>query len=99
MTVPQDPVPWLPLGKTGVHYWMVQRMAKACGVDTAEAAKQGDLEPESWADMVTRCRSCRWVDGCGRWLSRHEADAEHSEPPGTCINADLLKLLSERQSS
>ena len=60
MTNPQDPVPWLPLGKTGVHYWMVQRMAKACGVDTAEAAEKGDLEPECSATLPVTGARHRW---------------------------------------
>lgn len=99
MTGSQSPVPWLPLGKTGVHYWLVQRMAKACGVDTIKAAEEGDLEPESWAELVTRCRSCRWADGCDRWLRRHEGDDVQLKPPSECINSDVLNFLSERQSS
>ncbi|MCI5110628.1 MAG: DUF6455 family protein [Marivita sp.] len=92
----EDPsVAWKPLGKTGVHYWLVQRMAKTCGVDTARAAEDGDLELEAWADMVQRCRSCQWVDGCERWLSRQRTEA--AAPPDDCVNARLLALLAERQ--
>ncbi len=97
MTNRQQTVPWRPLGKTGVHYWLVQRMAKVCDVDTAKAVEDGDLEPESWAGIVTRCRSCRWVDGCERWLAQQDG-ASGAHPPSDCLNGNVLALLAERQS-
>ena len=96
MTGASRPVPWKPLGDTGVHFWLVQRMAKTCGVDTAQAAGDGDLEPEAWVDMIQRCRACQWTQGCKRWLSRHESESS-AQPPMDCINAKIFKKLSERQ--
>lgn len=88
--------PWQPLGDTGVHYWRVQRMAKTCGVDTALAARDGLLEQEDWVDVVQKCRSCQWSNECQRWLRRHERDAT-ARPPSDCVNAEIFKMLSERQ--
>lgn len=98
MTFGQSSSPWRPLGKTDVHFWLVQRMSKVCGVDTARAANDGDLESESWAEMINECRSCQWVDGCQRWLDRHN-DEDHARPPNACVNAGRLKQLAERQGS
>lgn len=96
MTGPVPKSRWTPLGKTGVHYWFVQRMAKTCGVDMAVASDHGDIDQSSWADMVQTCRSCQWTDGCERWLSRQDA-ATGATPPATCLNADILKLLAQEQ--
>lgn len=96
MTGPTPPVPWRPLGDTGVHFWRVQRMARTSGVDPVEAFDQGNMTQQDWVDMVQRCRSCPWVDGCARWLNRH-ADAPGTPPPETCLNAKGFKRLSERQ--
>ncbi len=96
MTFTHRHIPWRPLGQTGVHYWLVQRMAKSCGVDTALASANGNLTSNDWVAAVQRCRSCQWVDGCERWLDRHDA-AGTSRPPETCLNAGLVKLLTERQ--
>ncbi|WP_439124841.1 DUF6455 family protein [Marivita sp.] len=96
MTGLQPPVPWRPLGDTGVHFWLLQRMAKTCGVNTAEAANRGDLDSEAWVDLVQRCRTCQWADGCKRWLETHRSDLE-AKPPTDCVNASLLRLLAERQ--
>ncbi|MCR9109677.1 DUF6455 family protein [Marivita sp. XM-24bin2] len=96
MTYAQKHIPWRPLGQTGVHYWRVQRMAKSCGVDTALASANGDLNSRDWAAAVQRCRSCQWVDGCERWLDRHDK-ASKAAPPERCLNAGLLRNLTERQ--
>lgn len=97
MSGPHATPAWRPLGRTGVHYWLVQRMAKTCGVDTAQAAQSGSLDPGSWVEMVTRCRSCNWVDGCDRWLKSH-VDKPNAAPPAECRNADGLRRLAERPS-
>lgn len=96
MTGRQNPVSWRPLGKTGVHYWLVQRMAKTCGVDTAQAMSDGDLQEATWVDMVQHCRTCQWVDGCQRWLDQQDTESAAS-PPGACVNGDIFQRLAERQ--
>lgn len=98
MTPAKDIVPWRPIGDTGVHYWLVQRMAKTCGVDTADASRSGQLDQNAWADMVQTCRGCRWTEGCTRWLDKPDHVAAE-EPPENCLNAKLLKLLAEEQAA
>lgn len=97
MTRDAGSVAWRPLGDATEHYWLVQRMAKTCGVDPAAAAERGDLSAERWADMVNRCRSCDWVGGCQRWLDRQDSDSD-ATPPTTCVNAERLRALAERQT-
>lgn len=96
MSPAADEVPWRPLGDTGVHYWLVKRMAKTCDIDMVDAVESGDLQIEGWADLVRKCRSCTWVDGCTRWLDRND-QTDGAEPPANCINASLFRLLAEGQ--
>ena len=67
-----------PMGALTEHYWLVQRMAKAVGCDTAQAMEEGRLDPQEWAEMVTRCRGCEVTCACRDWLAR----AELEEAPG-----------------
>lgn len=96
MTHPPTKLPWKPLGDTGVHYWLLKRMAKTCDIDVVEAVDAGNLDTESWADMVQSCRSCQWVDGCTRWLDT-QSRSDGSQPPADCVNANLLRRLAEGQ--
>ena len=79
------------LGDENEHYWLVQRMARATGVDLVEATKAGVLSQEEWAGIVTRCRSCQWSEGCQSWLS--EPVDEERPFPETCINRKRLAAL------
>ena len=88
---------WRPLGDMTDHYWLVQRMAKACGVDTAAAVERGDLESNGWTEIVNACRSCQWVDGCQRWLDQQEP-GQSTVPPAACVNAAKIMSLSEGQN-
>lgn len=88
--------PWAPLGDAGAHYWLVQKMAKTCGVDTAEAVRTGDLDQEQWAALVQRCRTCQWTEGCERWLARLD-HPEAEVPPEGCVNSSILLGLAEGQ--
>ena len=97
MTQPLDNVPWRPLGDTGVHYWLVQRMAKRCGVDTSQASECGEIDQDDWVGLVQRCRGCAWTNGCERWLARLDEDGT-VDPPSECVNADILKALAVTQA-
>lgn len=97
MTQEPHNVPWRPLGNTGVHYWLVQRMAKRCGANMAEAADSGALDQEDWVGIVHKCRGCAWTEGCQRWLSHLDEDGT-AEPPRECLNADILKALAVSQT-
>ncbi|MBP0482446.1 DUF6455 family protein [Sagittula salina] len=81
-----------PMGDEMEHYWLVQRVAKATGIDLVQAMERGVLEQARWAEIVTSCRSCHWTDGCARWLEAHtEAkDAEDRPLPGPCLNRRRL---------
>lgn len=96
MTGAVPPTEWTPLGEPGTHYWFVQRMAKASGVDMAMAADSGSIDQDHWAEIVHTCRSCQWTDGCERWLSRQDHDTMEG-PPDECLNAGILRELAERQ--
>jgi len=58
-----------PLGDARRHFWLAQRMARNGGLDLAGAKARGDLDQESWARMVQRCRGCDWTTGCERFLA------------------------------
>lgn len=80
-----------PLGDPKTHFWKVQDMAKATDTNLVEAFEAGKMTSEEWAGMVERCRSCQWVEGCERWLSRHEDGG--AEPPVDCVNHKRFEAL------
>lgn len=83
----------VPLGDEIDHYWLVQRMAKATGVDLVRATEAGLLEQEDWASIVTRCRGCQWAGGCDHWLSL--PGDESRSLPDRCLNRNQLTALKE----
>ncbi|GGF61861.1 MULTISPECIES: DUF6455 family protein [Mameliella] len=89
------PAPTRPtvLGDETEHYWLVQRMAKATGVDLVGAMDAGLLTQEDWAGLVTRCRGCTWSEGCGQWLNKPVDDTRSF--PGTCLNRKRLAALQD----
>lgn len=80
-----------PLGKTLDHYWKVQKMAKATGVDLVEAFDAGDLTSDQWAGVVSRCRQCGWLGGCEAFLDGAEEGQE--APPRDCVNHKVFEAL------
>ncbi len=80
-----------PLGPPGKHFWRVQKMAKATGVDLVAARETDALSQSDWAGMVTRCRSCDCVEGCARFLARAE-DGKEAAPDG-CMNQKRFNAL------
>lgn len=58
------------LGPQTEHFWLVQRMAKAAGVNLVQAWDAGLIDHEGWSGIVTRCRGCQWTDGCRRILDK-----------------------------
>ena len=82
-----------PLGDETEHYWLVQRMAKATGVDLVRATDAGLLSQDDWAGIVTRCRGCQWADGCAHWLG---APVEEERAlPNPCLNRKRLAALKD----
>lgn len=88
-----------PLGDERTHYWRVQRMARATGVDLAEAQRRGVLPQRDWAGMVGRCRGCLWAEGCDRWLDHRAGIAEETDAPRACpedcVNRRVFAALQE----
>lgn len=95
-TTTKDPRPRV-RGDVNEHYWLAQRMAKATGVDVAGAFSDGALDSEEWADLITRCQTCRWTEGCKRFLDRTSDDTPSI--PHTCENHALLERLAARQDT
>ena len=86
------------LGPEIEHYWLVQRMAKATGVDLVEAWDRGLLTSEDWAAIITRCRGCQWVEGCDRYLNV-PTEATRTAP-GPCLNkARLARIKAQLEES
>ena len=88
-----------PLGNARHHFWLVQRMAGLNGLDLAGARARGDLDQETWADVVERCRGCDWTEGCERFLTKGVlAKRDGAEWPKQCRNRMSLaglKVLEE----
>lgn len=82
------------LGSETEHFWLVQRMAKATGVDLVKAMDDGRLSHSDWSGIVTRCRTCQWVEGCDRFLSLPDGAAR--DLPEPCLNAGRLAGLKEQ---
>jgi len=80
-----------PIGNSMDHYCRVIDMANAVGVDPAKAMDQGVLKGSEWANMVSLCRSCDWVDGCKKFLARETSPAS---VPSQCLNAQTFRRLA-----
>lgn len=97
MTDPQGvPRNKLVLGPENEHFWLVQRMAKATGVDLVQAADLNIMTQHDWADIVTHCRGCDWSQSCGRWLKQSQ-DAERALPEN-CVNRSRLAEIKAELS-
>ena len=84
-----------PLGNPIKHFWLVQDMARAAGVDLAAARRDGRLSVEDWSAMVTRCRGCQWTGGCQHWLDAQAAGKDAQVPPACANRAVFDQLLRE----
>ncbi|MDJ0823585.1 MAG: DUF6455 family protein [Paracoccaceae bacterium] len=93
MAPQDDSRPFAPLGEVNQHYWLALRMAKATGVDLAQAMDADLLDQEGWSQMVTRCRGCVWAKGCTRWLDIPHDDLRAL--PTSCVNRDRFAALRE----
>ncbi|KPP83331.1 MAG: hypothetical protein HLUCCO07_12710 [Rhodobacteraceae bacterium HLUCCO07] len=78
-----------PLGDMRRHFWMVQKMARAQGLDLAGAMARGDLDQAEWAGIVKRCQSCDGAAHCARLL----AGDGPGELPGYCCNREPFRIL------
>lgn len=85
-----------PMGDVHYHYWLTLGMAKAVGVSLTQALHDGRITRAQYADIVTRCRGCKWGGGCTEWLSRQSGIAD--EVPETCANHETFKALKAGKS-
>lgn len=90
----------LPLGDERAHFWRVQRMARATGLDLAAAQRAGLLPQRDWADIVRCCRGCHWAEECGRWLDDSAelnddagGQGDSRACPGECVNRRTFAAL------
>lgn len=60
----------VPLGDPARHFWMTRSVARAMGLSLTEAMAEGTLSQKAYADLLTRCRSCRFVTECEAWLGQ-----------------------------
>lgn len=80
------------LGDIRTHYWMTAGMARAVGVDLAEARHSGVLSDQGYAALVTSCRSCCYMEECRAWLGT-AGDGGAVVPEG-CANACVWARLA-----
>ncbi|PYG26424.1 DUF6455 family protein [Pelagimonas varians] len=88
MSVQTEQPPKLVLGPEMEHFWLVQRMAKATGIDLVEAADADVMSQKDWASIVTHCRGCGWAEGCGKWLNKPKDEVR--DLPSKCVNRPRL---------
>ncbi|SHK16654.1 hypothetical protein SAMN05444000_12075 [Shimia gijangensis] len=82
-----------PLGDPARHFWMTRSVARAMGVSLSEAMAEDRLSHRNYADLVTRCRQCHFVQECENWLSRQVDRADCA--PGCCQHAALFDSLKD----
>ncbi|MDA7429965.1 DUF6455 family protein [Primorskyibacter aestuariivivens] len=80
-----------PLGDPALHFFITRGVARAMGLNLGDALRTGQLEPETYARMVTRCRGCARVGSCQVWLAN--SSVPHSSPPEQCPNAREFQSL------
>ncbi|MEM7487857.1 MAG: DUF6455 family protein [Pseudomonadota bacterium] len=83
-----------PMGDVRTHLTLFRTMAAETGADPVRAFDEGRLDPVCWAEAVNRCRDCRWVEGCRRWLAV-PADRPRAVPSGCANGAMLTGLRAE----
>ncbi|MBY6057374.1 hypothetical protein KUV26_06245 [Leisingera daeponensis] len=84
-----------PLGNPLYHLRLMARMGQSAGADLSAALAAGDISPEGWAEMITRCRGCAAPNQCAAFLA---ARGHAAGPMPGCRNADALIQLKERRT-
>ena len=81
----------IPLGDPIHHFWLTRSVARSIGLNLSEVMVEGRLTPQSYAEMVTKCRQCPLVLECQQWLATHGGGADAA--PEQCLNAAQLNSL------
>lgn len=79
------------LGDPARHFFMTRGVARVMGVSLNEAMNAGELAPDVYARMVTRCRGCALVEACQEWLAQ-QTHLSTTPPPGCCNASELSRL-------
>ena len=74
------------LGDPARHFWMTRSVARVMGFSLSDAMAKGRLSSEGYAQMVSRCRTCRQVSDCELWLASVRHGPAEIAPVG-CVNA------------
>lgn len=82
-----------PLGDPARHFWMTRSMARAVGVSLSEVMVEGRLSHKGFADLVTSCRQCQFVQDCEEWLAQQ--DHKTSQAPDCCQHAAVFEALKD----
>lgn len=85
------------LGDPNRAFWLTRSVARTVGLNLSEAMCRGDLAPDEYAAMVTRCRMCAHAETCEQWLAQNGAGADRV--PDHCANARTLNgLITESRA-
>ncbi|TNF17421.1 MAG: hypothetical protein EP318_21455 [Rhodobacteraceae bacterium] len=71
---------------------MTRSVARAMGISLSDALRKGELAPETYSSMVTRCRACPLVGPCQAWLAKSHA-CRDTPPPG-CANGSVFSAFT-----
>ena len=80
------------LGDIDKHFWLTRSAARCVGVSLTEALADGQLSPEGYAELITRCRTCPNGQRCEVWLATQQEWA--GAVPDFCANANALNALN-----
>ncbi len=81
------------MGDPARHLWMTRSVARTMGVSLSEAMAEGRLSHKDYADLVTNCRSCCFVETCEQWLAEQSGRADAAPP--CCQHAQLFSSLKD----
>lgn len=82
------------LGCPSDHFHLSSAVARKLGFSFAEAVAEGKISPRGYADLITRCRACPFVEDCANWI---EGGAKPDGAPTCCLNKDHMDSLSRGQ--
>jgi|AACY02.2.fsa_nt_gi hypothetical protein len=78
------------LGDPALHFYMTRGIARMLDVNLGDALREGRLSPETYAEMVTRCRGCDHADRCKAMLAN---TVDLASPPTHCPNDASFRSL------
>jgi len=80
------------LGDPLYHLRLLGRMGRTVGADLVQAFEVGEIDSETWTQMITNCRACPYPHKCQAWL---DATEQAAGPPSGWCNAETLHQLRD----